>query len=88
MIYTTSLNRKAVEIIGRYPPQKHRFRFDGKEEAPAGVEFQYVRVRDADGREADADFYELRADDGIRELWQALAAAPLIEADNPKEAPA
>lgn len=82
MIYDP-ITRQSVELIGRYPPQDHRFRFGKKELG----QFRFVRVRFGEhvhgasggfpiGEERDAELNNLVADDGIREIQRAYDAAP------------
>jgi hypothetical protein len=94
MIYDP-ITRQQVEIIGQYPPQKQRFRFGRKEKARKGEQFTFVKVRYGDwiadwarerggfpiGEERDAEPHFLVADEGSREISEAVEAAPMLTAD-------
>lgn len=72
--------RKALTIIGRYPPQQTCYKFGQRQKAAPGTAFQFVKVRFEDGREPnhDYDVNNLVADGGSLEIAKA---APLIGED-------
>ena len=85
MIYDP-ITRQSVELIGRYPVQKHCFKFGKKLKG----EFRFVKVRYGEhlpgfsggfavGTERDVDINNLVADDGSREIHQAYEKLPKIK---------